>query len=42
MRVMIKAILPVGSANAAITNGAIGDTKGKILGEISRILSAFR
>ena len=34
MRVMIKAILPVGSGNTAITNGTIGDTMGKILADL--------
>ena len=34
MRVMIKAILPVESGNTAITSGKIGETMGKILGEL--------
>ena len=34
MRVMIKAILPVESANTAITTGKIGETMGKILGDL--------
>ena len=34
MRVMIKAILPVESGNTAITSGKIGETMGKILGDL--------
>ena len=34
MRVMIKAIFPVESANKAITDGSLGDTLGSILGDL--------
>ena len=34
MRVMIKAILPVETANKAVTDGSLGDTIGSILGDL--------
>ena len=34
MRVMMKAIFPVESANKAITDGSLGDTLGSILGDL--------
>jgi len=34
MRVMIKAIFPVESANKAITDGSLEDTLGSILGDL--------
>ena len=34
MRVMIKAIFPVETANKAITDGSLGDTIGSILGDL--------
>ena len=34
MRVMIKAIFTVESANKAITDGSLGDTLGSILGDL--------
>ena len=34
MRVMIKAIFPVETANKAITDGSLGDTMGSILSDL--------
>ena len=41
MRVMIKAIFPVETANKAITDGSLGDTIGSILGDLKREAAYF-